>query len=221
MLKHSKKLHKLQSSTTQQGCYPKTAILICSPPQRLQDVFHHMLPNLSDTTPHKLAPRSARCVSLGYSPDHKGYWCPNLTTHRLLISRHVIFDKMDFPFSPTSEPPTASLPELDFLHDLDFVATNCQPLFVFPTTGPQTQLQSVTRWPSWLLLPQPPSEPPCWPLLTRVPPLSTHVGSLGTFVAPPSALVASPLTSLPPMGLSLVPSPMPAHRYAQHVHVYQ
>jgi hypothetical protein len=44
-------------------------------------------PNTSTTAPHKLAPRSCRCVYLGYSSDHKGYRCLDLTTNRLLISR--------------------------------------------------------------------------------------------------------------------------------------
>ena len=46
-------------------------------------------PNTSATASHKLAPRSTRCVFLGYSPDHKGYRCFDLTTRRVLISRHV------------------------------------------------------------------------------------------------------------------------------------
>ncbi|WVZ95211.1 hypothetical protein U9M48_041005, partial [Paspalum notatum var. saurae] len=61
-------------------------------------------PNASATTPHKLAPRSTQCVFLGYSPDHKGYRCFDLTSRRVLISRHVIFDESDFPFSFTSTP---------------------------------------------------------------------------------------------------------------------
>ena len=62
-------------------------------------------PNTSATAPHKLAPRSTRCVFLGYSPDHKGYHrCFDLTTRRVLISRHVVFDESDFPYSTSSTP---------------------------------------------------------------------------------------------------------------------
>jgi hypothetical protein len=38
------------------------------------------------TAPHKIALHSCRCVFLGYSSDHKGYRCLDLTTNRLLIS---------------------------------------------------------------------------------------------------------------------------------------
>ncbi|WVZ89350.1 hypothetical protein U9M48_035770 [Paspalum notatum var. saurae] len=56
-------------------------------------------PNTSATAPHKLVPRSTR-----YSPDHKGYRCFDLTSRWVLISRHVVFDESDFPFSTTSTP---------------------------------------------------------------------------------------------------------------------
>jgi hypothetical protein len=71
--------------------------------------------NLASTTPHKLAPRSTRCVFLGYSPDNKGYQCLDLTSHRVLISRHVVFDELDFPFYSSSS--TAPLTELDVFLD--------------------------------------------------------------------------------------------------------
>ena len=56
-------------------------------------------PNLSATAPHKLAPRSTLCVFLGYSAHHKGYRCLDLSSNRVIVSRHVVFDETSFPFS--------------------------------------------------------------------------------------------------------------------------
>jgi hypothetical protein len=59
---------------------------------------------------HKLSPRSTRCVFLGYSIDHKGYCCLDLSTNRLIVSRHVIFYEDSFPLAASP-----SLTDLDFL----------------------------------------------------------------------------------------------------------
>jgi hypothetical protein len=56
-------------------------------------------PNLSAQAPNKLAPRSTRCVFLGYSADHKGYRCLDLSTNNIIVSQHVVFDEADFPFA--------------------------------------------------------------------------------------------------------------------------
>jgi hypothetical protein len=62
-------------------------------------------PNTSATTPHKLSPRSTRCVFLGYSPDHKAYRCLDLASHCIIvISRHVIFDEDVFSLAGSSPP---------------------------------------------------------------------------------------------------------------------
>jgi hypothetical protein len=54
--------------------------------------------------------RSTRCVFLGYSADHKGYCCLDLSTNRLIVSRHLIFDEDNFPLAASP-----SLTDLDFL----------------------------------------------------------------------------------------------------------
>jgi hypothetical protein len=54
-------------------------------------------PNPSAKAAHKLAPRSTRCVFLGYSADHKGYLCLNFTNN-IVGSRPIVFNQVDFPF---------------------------------------------------------------------------------------------------------------------------
>jgi hypothetical protein len=71
-------------------------------------------PNTSATAPHKLSPRSTRCLFLGYSSDHKGYRCLDLASHRIIISRHVVFDEDVFLLAGPS-PPT----DLDSLLESD------------------------------------------------------------------------------------------------------
>jgi hypothetical protein len=70
-------------------------------------------PNLSATTSHKLAPRSALCVFLGYSSHHIGYRYLDLASNQIIISRHVIFDESTFPFDRDPTPPAVT--DFDFL----------------------------------------------------------------------------------------------------------
>ena len=80
--------------------------------------YHHLrtfgclcYPNLLPTKPHKLAQRSTPCAFLGFPTDHRGYRCLDLSTRRIILSRHVVFDEMIFPLSRTSLP-SSSLPAL-------------------------------------------------------------------------------------------------------------
>jgi hypothetical protein len=56
-------------------------------------------PNLSIQATHKLAPWSIRCVFLGYSADHKGHRCLDLNTNNIVVSQHVVFEEVTFPFA--------------------------------------------------------------------------------------------------------------------------
>jgi hypothetical protein len=62
--------------------------------------------------PNTASTRSTLYVFLGYSLDHKGYRCFDLSSHRVLISRHVVFDESVFPYSTTTTPPSSD-PDLD------------------------------------------------------------------------------------------------------------
>jgi hypothetical protein len=61
-------------------------------------------PHLCSYNTHKFDFRSKRCVFLGYSLNHKGYKCLDLSTNRIYIARNVVFDENTFPFSTTSSP---------------------------------------------------------------------------------------------------------------------
>ena len=92
---------------------PYFALYSFSPSYHRLSVFGcKCYPNLSATTPHKLAPRFTLCVFLGYPSDHNGYRCVDLATNRLIISRHVTFDESSFPFAELPAPLPSS--NLDF-----------------------------------------------------------------------------------------------------------
>lgn len=54
-------------------------------------------PMLRPYNQHKLDFRSAQCIFLGYSTQHRGYKCLDIQTGRIFISRHVRFYEGTFP----------------------------------------------------------------------------------------------------------------------------
>jgi hypothetical protein len=92
-------LNHLPSKTIRESC-PYVSLYGVAPSNEHLWVFGcACYPNPSTQAPHKLAPRSTRCVFLRYSTDHKGYRCLNLSTNNIIVSRHVIFDETNFPFA--------------------------------------------------------------------------------------------------------------------------
>jgi Reverse transcriptase (RNA-dependent DNA polymerase) len=184
---------------------PSAAIAFESPFQRLfkrlpDYQFFKILgckcyPYTRPYSPHKLSPRSRACVFLGYSSVYKGYKCLDLSTNRIYVSRHVIFDETAFPFkdkqtsSQSSPSSTANYP-LQLLSFNNFPAIsssdisstsisipstsspNCQTLnnsLSIPPKPPITHVYSrrSTTYPSTV----PPSP---LPQPSKSPPISSH-----------------------------------------------
>ncbi|GJR32061.1 ribonuclease H-like domain-containing protein [Tanacetum coccineum] len=59
-------------------------------------------------SPHKLAPRATPCIFLGYPAYHRGYRCLDLSTNKIILSRHVTFDEPQFPYGSVThaDPPS-------------------------------------------------------------------------------------------------------------------
>jgi hypothetical protein len=152
-------LFNLHPTKTLQQRTPHEVLLGLPLPLDQLRVFGYLCyPNLSATAPHKLAPRTTACVFLGYPSNHHGYPCLDLTTHKIIISRHVVFDENSFPFSkPTTQPPTAT--DLSFLDHLP-------PILPLPVTPPIP--------PPHAPQPEPPTPPP--PPTTTTPPVACGSG---------------------------------------------
>jgi hypothetical protein len=103
-------LNRLPTKTIN-AAYPHVALFGSAPSYKHLHVFGYACyHNIVATVHHKLAPRSTRCVFLGYFADHKGYRCLDLSTNCLIVSRHVVFDEDNFPLAASS-----NITDLDFL----------------------------------------------------------------------------------------------------------
>jgi hypothetical protein len=58
-------------------------------------------PNLSAQAAHKLVTRSTRCEIIGYSANHKGYRCLDLSTNNIIVSCQVFYETI-FSFAASS-----------------------------------------------------------------------------------------------------------------------
>jgi hypothetical protein len=87
-------------------------------------------------TNNKLGARATPSLFLGHATNHRGYRCLDLNTNKIILSRHVTFDKTVFPFATMTSPtttPTASS-SYTFLYDSSNFISNI--LRLSPTTTP-------------------------------------------------------------------------------------
>jgi transposase InsO family protein len=77
-------------------------------------------PLLTPYTAHKLYPKTAPCIFLGYPTHSKGYYCLDPTNLRLYVSRHVLFNESTFPGLKHSTDQHSASPQSaeNWLHNL-------------------------------------------------------------------------------------------------------
>jgi hypothetical protein len=176
-------LNRLPTTAIQAAC-PHLALFSSAPSYEHLHVFGcTCYPNTTATALHKLSPRSTRCVFLGYSADHKGYRCLDLSTNRLIVFRHVVFDDDNFPLAASPN-----------LTDLDFLCESGPTVF---TIG--THLTTAGTSP-----PAPRRPAPEIPLGFEPP-----VANLPAPTIPPSFLPRAATTAAPPP----VPTSPPTHTW--------
>lgn len=120
-------------------------------------------PNINHSNAHKLSPRSTKCLFIGYPSDHRGYRCLDLTTNKIILSRHVAFDETQFPYQDSKAQKASTY---DFLS----TETDPSPLLRSILETPMAPSNPVTP-PVPQDAPTPPAppavEPPKHPMSTR------------------------------------------------------
>jgi hypothetical protein len=94
--------------------------------------------------PNKLSPKSHPCVLIGYSNVYKGYKCLDLTTNKIYLSRHVVFDENYFPFKHLSTHTSLSSSPIN--------PSTAAPLVVLQQSLPTTSISTDSFLPEHLSL---------------------------------------------------------------------
>lgn len=168
-------LHNILPTTTLKNRTPTSVLYLKNPTyDHLRTFGCACYPNLNATRPHKLAPRSKPCVFLGYPPQYRGYRCLDLSTGKVILSRHVTFDESSFPFTKLSSTPPTYPFQNDEPTPLLFEPTATDQPNPTPTTPttPTTQqtIPPVTPYPiTYSRRPRQPPLPPA-PVLPPHPP---------------------------------------------------
>jgi hypothetical protein len=126
-------LLNIRPSTVNPKTTPFYSLFLSHPNYSELKVFGCLcFPNIYATTPNKLYSRSIPCVFLGYSDEHKGYRCLDLSNGRTHISRHVTFDETTFSFatrSPSPEPTSPTPPNHSLVSYIPSYITPASPTY--------------------------------------------------------------------------------------------
>uniref|UniRef100_A0A2N9FJA4 Integrase catalytic domain-containing protein n=1 Tax=Fagus sylvatica TaxID=28930 RepID=A0A2N9FJA4_FAGSY len=131
-------------------------------------------PLLTPYTAHKLYPKTAPCIFLGYPTHSKGYYCLDPTTLRLYVSRHVLFNESTFPgLKHSTDQHTASTSVCRKL------VTQPSPTALIPqpssTSTVQNPLASTSHSPLPPVNTNDPTIPTSAPITNPTPPLQHHM----------------------------------------------
>ncbi|GJW60768.1 ribonuclease H-like domain-containing protein [Tanacetum coccineum] len=126
-------------STTIGNEIPFTRLFGTQPDYSLLRTFGCLCyPHLYPT--HKLEPRATPSIFLGHASSHRGYRCLDLTTNKIILSRHVTFDETVFPYGSTKP---AMVPSYTFLDEPDIPTSSVsvsKPSLTVTVTPNQTTL---------------------------------------------------------------------------------
>ncbi|XP_010490177.1 PREDICTED: uncharacterized protein LOC104767913 [Camelina sativa] len=176
-------------------------------------------------TAHKLSARSVLCVFLGYSLSQSAYLCLDRQSGRIYTSRHVRFEKDQYPFAaPTLVRVSSSSPEPVLDTTPTVVPLVPTPLVSsLPSSPPQSSEPHPTVPTLPLLQPASPLLQPASPPLSPTRVSSTHSSpttsashsmdvntSPGPSSSSPTTLDPSPLSSPTIPTLSPSPNPTPS-----------
>ena len=159
-------------------------------------------PLLKPYNSHKLQPHTKPCIFLGYLAYSKGYICLDPSTHRIYITRHVLFNELEFLYDENSTLSASSLSSSNWMssHVCQSLATS-PPIHPSPDTSTQSCSQPISdpTLLSSLIQPSPPLQSTS----------SSHTDPPLSSSSSPHLSQPTPVTSQEPSSLSQTPPPAP------------